>query len=63
MVEIYRYEAVILQDNSLAISQTLRDSPSLLAVQHHSAEVLVHGVVFVEAQAILGYHVELATED
>jgi hypothetical protein len=54
---------VVLQDDSLAITQTLRDPPALLAIQHHSAEILVHGVVFVEAQAVLGDHVELAAED
>jgi hypothetical protein len=54
---------VVLQDNSFAISQTLRDPSPLLAIQHHSAEVLVDGVVFVEAQAVLGDHVELAAED
>jgi hypothetical protein len=54
---------VVLQDDSLAISQTLRDPPSLLAIQHDPAEILVHGVVFVEAQAVLGDHVELAAED
>jgi hypothetical protein len=58
----YCDETVILQDDSLAISQTLRDLPALLAVQHHSTEVLVHGVVFVEAQAVLGDHVEFAAE-
>jgi len=59
----YRQEAVVLQDDGLAITQTLRDPPALLAIQHHSAEILVHGVVFVEAQAVLGDHVELAAED
>jgi len=61
--ETYRDKTVVLQNNSLAISQTLRDLPSLLAIQHYAAKVLVHGVVLVEAQAVLGDHIELAAED
>jgi len=59
----YRDEAVVLQDDGLAIPETLCDFLAFFAVQHHSAKVLVDGVVFVEAQAVLGDHVELAAED
>jgi hypothetical protein len=59
----YCNQAMILQNRSLAIAQTLSDLPALLAIQHDSAKVRVHRMAFIEAQAILCHHVELAAED
>ena len=55
-------QAMILQDDGLAIAQRPGDAPTLLAVQHHAAEVVVYGVRAPKAQRVLRHHVELAAE-
>jgi hypothetical protein len=54
---------MILQNDSFSIAQTLSDLPALLTIQHDTAKVRVYGVVFVEAQAVLCHHVQLAAKD
>jgi hypothetical protein len=59
----YCDQAMILQNRSFTIAQTLSDLPAFFAIQHDSAEVRVDRMAFVEAQAVLCHHVELAAED
>ena len=61
-VVTYRDETVILQNCSFAIAQALRYLPPFFAIQHHTAEVRIYSMTFVESQAVLSYHIELTTE-
>lgn len=56
-------EAVVLQDDGLAVAQGGGDALAFLAVEHHAAKVAVDGVRLVEAQRVLRHHVQLAAED
>ena len=53
-------QAVILQDDRLAVPERLGDAFALLAVQHHAAEVVIDGVRLPEPQCVLRHHVQLA---
>ena len=53
---------MVLQDGRLAIAQALCDFLPFFAIQHHAAEVRIYRVAFVESQAVLSHHIELAAE-
>lgn len=59
----HRQQAMILQDDSLAITQVRGDALALLAIEHDAAELRVHGMALVEAQRVLRDHVQLASKD
>ena len=58
----YCNETMVLQDGRLAIAQALCDFLPFFAIQHHAAEVRIYRVAFVESQAVLSHHIELAAE-
>lgn len=62
-VRAYRDEAVVLQDSSFPIAETLGDFSSFFTIQDHASEVGVNSVTFVESQAILSHHIELPAKD
>ena len=58
-----RQQAVVLQDDGLAIAQVRRDALPFLAVEDDAAELRIHRVALVEAERVLRHHVKLAAED
>jgi hypothetical protein len=56
-------QPMVLQDGSFSIAETFCDALALLTVKHDSAEIVVYGVGFVEAERILCDHVKLPTKD
>lgn len=55
-------QAVVLQDDGLAVAEGLRDALPFLAVQHDAAEVVVDRVRLPEPQRVLRHHVQLPPE-
>jgi hypothetical protein len=53
---------VVLKDDCLSIPEMRSDLLAFFAVKHHASELRIHGVVFVEAQAVLCNHIKLAAE-
>ena len=51
-----------LKDDSLPISQRLRDPPSLLLSKHNPIELPIHRMVPIECTCILRDHIELPTQ-
>ena len=53
---------MILQNRRLPVAQGTRDPSAFLGVQDDALEVPVHAMRLVEAQRVLGEHLELAAE-
>lgn len=54
---------MVLQNGCLAVSETFGNFLAFFAVQHNATKVWIYSVALVEAQTVLGDHVELAAKN
>lgn len=59
----HRDEAVVLQDDGLAVTQGFGNPLAFLSVQHDPPKVIVDRMTPPEADGVLGHHVQLAAKD